>query len=177
MVSDSHCYAYATVVTWHITLSNLGTLLDLDLLVRALLSSLSVPSPPLVQIALSVVASIIERVGFPSCAAVRSLVLRILNSSNIEEKIRWQTLKRINDALSVSSVINEHFEKFSSSLNALLKSGAHIVMHSIFFKNFPNYIAFQPTELADLVVSILKTSASLIKIPIFVDLQKQGTTE
>ncbi|KAL3080345.1 hypothetical protein niasHS_012450 [Heterodera schachtii] len=133
-----------------------GILVDFELLLAALSASLSCGSPDLSQNAISAVLYFVERVGFSACAIARRLCSLIINAKDISDKIRVQSLSRLNSILSVSSMVHEHFDKYATQLVQLLRDDEQI-----------------PMELVDLVVSLVETSVSLLKIPVLVFLQKQ----
>ncbi|KAL3072072.1 hypothetical protein niasHT_036566 [Heterodera trifolii] len=133
-----------------------GILLDFEMLIPALSASLTCGSPDLSQNAIFAVLYIVERVGFSACAIARRLCSLIINAKDVSDKIRLQSLRRLNSILSVSSMVHEHFDKYATQLVQLLRDDEQI-----------------PMELVDLVVSLMETSVSLLKIPVLVFLQKQ----
>uniref|UniRef100_A0A183CDP5 Uncharacterized protein n=1 Tax=Globodera pallida TaxID=36090 RepID=A0A183CDP5_GLOPA len=132
-----------------------GVQFDFELLLLALSVSLKCNSSDLAQNALSAMVFAVERVGFPACAIVRRLNSLIINSTSISETIRLQTLTRLNSVLSVSSMLHEHFDKFASRVMELLKTDAQL-----------------PIELVDLVISLMETSVSLLRVSTLISLQK-----
>lgn len=139
-----------------------GTELDLDIFFRALSTTLHTSSTKrqLAENALSTTAFLVESIGFPFSAICIQLNFLLLNTAanpSVPCELRWKTLARINDALGVSSLLHEQFSIIVSPLIEGLKNGEKISI-----------------EHADLVASILRSSASLIKVPLLVDLQRQA---
>uniref|UniRef100_A0A914I9Y8 NADH dehydrogenase [ubiquinone] 1 beta subcomplex subunit 7 n=1 Tax=Globodera rostochiensis TaxID=31243 RepID=A0A914I9Y8_GLORO len=156
-VADQHILASSlwNVYTQLAETQPSGVQFDFELLLLALSVSLKCNSSDLAQNALSAMVFVIERVGFPACAIVRRLNSLIINSTSISETIRLQTLTRLNSVLSVSSMLHEHFDKFASRAVELLKTDAQL-----------------PIELVDLVISLMETSVSLLRVSTLISLQK-----
>lgn len=108
--------------------------------------------------ALTAAIFLANSVGFAFSSIAPKLNTLIMNAplSNVSKQIQWKVLTQLNEALSLSSMLHQHFQKFANELIEFMKNDETI-----------------PDELFQLVSSIICSTASLINVPILVNLQRQ----
>lgn len=113
--------------------------MDLDAFLPAFAESINIETSEssLAKNAISTCAFLAECVGFPFaaiCPRLNQMIVDVRN--NIPDSIRWKTLKRINDSLSVSSLLHEYFPQFAKILIRCMRGGRieNIVTFKFFIK-------------------------------------------